>query len=53
MTLVAWLDGVRAYQDAETSYWTLWADYMTGRAALERAVGFALFTGAATPAPQD
>ena len=42
MTLVAWLDAVRAYQDAELTYTSLLADYMTSRAALERAVGVSL-----------
>jgi outer membrane protein, heavy metal efflux system len=42
MSLVAWLDAVRAYQDAELTYTGLLADYMTSRAALERAVGVSL-----------
>ena len=42
MSLVAWLDAVRAYQDAELTYTQLLADYMTSRAALERAVGVSL-----------
>ena len=42
MTLVEWLDAVRAAYEAETSYATLWADYITSRAALERAVGVSL-----------
>lgn len=42
MSLVAWLDAVRAYQEAELTYTGLLADYMTSRAALERAVGVSL-----------
>ncbi len=42
MTLVEWLDAVRAAYEAEASYATLWADYITSRAALERAVGVPL-----------
>ena len=42
MSLLAWLDAVRAYQDAELTYTRLLADYMTSRAALERAVGVSL-----------
>lgn len=34
-----WLDAVRAYQEAETSYVALWAEYIARRAALERATG--------------
>ncbi|MES2521889.1 MAG: TolC family protein [Gemmatimonadota bacterium] len=44
ITLVEWLDAVRAYQEAESTFATLQADAMTGRAALERAVGISLFT---------
>ena len=39
MTLVEWLDAVRAVQDVESAYLTLWAEYITSRAALERAAG--------------
>jgi outer membrane protein, heavy metal efflux system len=42
MSLLAWLDAVRTYQDAELTYTRLLADYMTSRAALERAVGVSL-----------
>jgi cobalt-zinc-cadmium efflux system outer membrane protein len=42
MTLVAWLDAVRAYQDAEMTYTGLLSDFMTSHAALERAVGVSL-----------
>lgn len=34
-----WLDSVRAYQEAETTYAALWAEYIARRAALERATG--------------
>ena len=39
ITLVEWLDAVRAYQEAESSFATLVAGYVIQRAALERAVG--------------
>jgi outer membrane protein, heavy metal efflux system len=39
ITLVEWLDAVRAYQEAESSYATLQAEAAVRRAALERAVG--------------
>jgi cobalt-zinc-cadmium efflux system outer membrane protein len=38
-TVVEWLDAVRAYQEAESSFATLHAEIMIRRAALERAVG--------------
>ena len=41
ITLVEWLDAVRAYQDAESTYVTLQADVAIARAALVRAVGAA------------
>ena len=41
--LIEWLDAVRAYQEAETTYATLWAEYIARRAALERATGATLF----------
>ena len=44
ITLVEWLDAVRAYQEAESTFATLQADAMIRRAALERAVGVSLFT---------
>lgn len=44
ITLVEWLDAVRAYQEAESTFATLQADAMIRRAALERAVGISLFT---------
>ncbi len=37
-----WLDAVRAYQEAETTYASLWAEYIVRRAALERATGATL-----------
>jgi len=39
ITLVEWLDAVRAYQEAEASYASLRAETVIQRAALERAVG--------------
>lgn len=39
LTLVEWLDAVRAYQEAEASYATLRAEALVRQAALERAVG--------------
>ena len=39
ISLVEWLDAVRAYQEAEASFASLEADYVIQRAALERAVG--------------
>ena len=41
--LLEWLDSVRAYQEAETTYVTVWAEYIARRAALERATGAKLF----------
>ncbi len=41
--LLEWLDSVRAYQEAETTYATLRAEYIARRAALERATGATLF----------
>jgi outer membrane protein, heavy metal efflux system len=43
ITLVEWLDAVRAYQEAEATYASLAADVLVRRAALERAVGASLF----------
>jgi len=42
ITLVEWLDAVRAYQEAEASFAALQAEYIIQRAALERAVGTGL-----------
>ncbi|MGZ8378006.1 MAG: TolC family protein [Gemmatirosa sp.] len=39
ITLVEWLDAVRAYQDAESTYATLQAEVAVRRAALARAIG--------------
>ena len=39
IALVEWLDAVRAYYEAETTYAGLLADHLIRRAALERAVG--------------
>jgi cobalt-zinc-cadmium efflux system outer membrane protein len=54
-TVVEWLDAVRAYQEAESSFATLRAEAMIRRAALERALGAPLShtttrTGADAPA---
>lgn len=43
VTLVEWLDAVRAYQDAESTYLTLQSDVAIRTAALARAVGAPLF----------
>ena len=43
ISLLEWLDSVRAYQEAETNYVMLWAEYIARRAALERATGATLF----------
>lgn len=39
ITLAEWLDAVRAYQDAESTYVTLQAEVAVARAALVRAIG--------------
>ena len=49
ITLAEWLDAVRAYQDAESTYVTLQADVAVARAALVRAIGTPLTT---TSSPQ-
>lgn len=41
-TVVEWLDAVRAYQEAESSFASLRAEAMIRRAALERALGASL-----------
>lgn len=46
ITLVEWLDAVRAYQDAESTLVTLQAEVAIRRAALARAVGAPLFSHA-------
>jgi cobalt-zinc-cadmium efflux system outer membrane protein len=38
ISLVEWLDAVRAYQEAESGFASLQAEYVIQRAALERAV---------------
>jgi cobalt-zinc-cadmium efflux system outer membrane protein len=43
ISLLEWLDSVRAYQEAEAAYATLWSEYMTRRATLERLTGLTLF----------
>ena len=43
ISLLEWLDSVRAYQEAESLYVTLWSEYVTRRAALERLTGLTLF----------
>ena len=43
ISLLEWLDSVRAYQEAESTYVTLWSEYVTRRAALERLTGLSLF----------
>lgn len=42
ISLVEWLDAVRAYQEAETTFASLRAESLIRRAALERAVGIPL-----------
>jgi cobalt-zinc-cadmium efflux system outer membrane protein len=44
ITLAEWLDAVRAYQDAESTYVTLQAEVAVARAALARAIGGPLTT---------
>jgi cobalt-zinc-cadmium efflux system outer membrane protein len=41
--LLEWLDSVRAYQETETTYVSLWSEYIARRAALERLTGATLF----------
>lgn len=43
ISLLEWLDSVRAYYEAEVTYVTLWSEYVARRAALERATGATLF----------
>jgi len=43
ISLLEWLDSVRAYQEAEAAYITLWSEHVTRRAALERLTGLTLF----------
>ena len=42
ISLLEWLDSVRAYHEAAASYAGLWAEYIARRAALERATGASL-----------
>ena len=42
-SLVEWLDAVRAYQEAEATHVTLWAEHIARRAELERLTGATLF----------
>jgi len=42
ITLIEWLDAVRAYQEAETAYAAVLAESFTQRARLERMLGIAL-----------
>ena len=41
--LLEWLDAVRAYYEAETTYLNLWAEQMRRRVALEQLAGIPLF----------
>ena len=43
ISLLEWLDSVRAYQEADSTYVMLWAEYIARRAALERTTGATLF----------
>ena len=43
--LVEWLDAVRAYNEAQSTFAVLKADYLIQRATLERAVGSSVFGG--------
>jgi outer membrane protein, heavy metal efflux system len=45
ITLLEWLDTVRAYQEAETSLTTLRSEYLIRAAAVERAAGIPLLRG--------
>lgn len=45
ISLVEWLDAVRAYYEAQSTFAALRADYFIRRAALERSVGSSLFRG--------
>lgn len=49
ISLVEWLDAVRAYQDAQSTYTTLLAEVVVRHAALAQALGISLFTDS----PQD
>lgn len=43
ITLLEWLDAVRAYHEAETTWISLWSEYVARRAELQRATGIPLF----------
>ena len=43
ISLLQWLDTVRAYQEAESSYIALWSESIIRRAALQRLTGAILF----------
>jgi cobalt-zinc-cadmium efflux system outer membrane protein len=43
ISLLEWLDAARAYQEAQATYVSLWSEYVTRRAALERLTGLTLF----------
>jgi outer membrane protein TolC len=43
ISLLEWLDTIRAYHEAESAYADLRSEYITRRAALERATGAPLF----------
>ncbi len=45
ISLVEWLDSVRAYNEAQSTFALLKADYLIQRATLERAVGSSIFGG--------
>jgi cobalt-zinc-cadmium efflux system outer membrane protein len=45
ISLVEWLDAVRAYNEAQSTFALLKADYLIQRATLERAVGSSIFGG--------
>jgi cobalt-zinc-cadmium efflux system outer membrane protein len=45
ITLVEWLDAMRAFQEAESTMAMVQAEAVIRRAALERAVGLSLFSG--------
>jgi cobalt-zinc-cadmium efflux system outer membrane protein len=43
ISLLEWLDAVRAYYEAETAYLNLWAEHVRRRVALEQLSGLPLF----------
>lgn len=50
ISLIEWLDAIRAYQEAQSTYSTLLADAAIRRAVLAQAIGISLFTEPRTPA---